>query len=60
MNLISVGKTILVLMISIGVSTTLFSPSPDNLFGFAILLLGLYGYYCFDKVRDSKKRSKGE
>ena len=47
LEVVILGKTMLVLMISTGISVTLFGDFPDNIFGFLVLLVALYGHYKF-------------
>jgi len=48
-NLIALGKTMLILMISVGVTIDLTQKNISALCGFILMLLGLYGYYKFEK-----------
>ena len=56
MDDIAIGKTFLILMITVGVTTTLTQKNIDGLFGFAIMIVGLYGYYVFEKVPKINKK----
>lgn len=47
---LALGKAMLILMIGVGSTMTLTSDAVDSLFGFALLLVGIFGYYRLERV----------
>ena len=54
-NVIPLGKTFMILAISIGVTSVLTQNNIDALFGYFMLLIALYGYYVFEKYSSGEK-----
>ncbi len=52
---LALGKAMLILMIGVGSTTTLTSPFVDSLFGFVLLLTGIFGYYRLERISLEEK-----